>query len=387
MSRTPRDAAAHAARPAHLSHASVATFRRLSRLELAGHPVLSVYLDLEPARFATAAARKSEHTALLTQARRAADGDREIHADVDRVERLLASQPDLEQGAGALGIFSAHDAGVFEVVTLPRAVEPLVAVDRVPWLVPLATAIPIEDVAVVVVDRRRARLLRDDDGRLTEIEAVADPLHGRHDQGGWSQARWQRAIEEEVAVHARHVAGVVDAAHRQAPFGQLVVVASSELWPVLRDAMPADRRGQVIGVVEADLGGAPIAELARAVRPVLEQARDRHVDEVLARVSDEMGVEGAAAAGLAQVLPALAEDRVAALVVDPAAAVRALLCPRCAALTAPPGSTCGADGTALVEVDAIEHAACRAGRQDAEVLPTAGDRIGALGAIAALLRW
>jgi peptide chain release factor subunit 1 len=351
-----RDVASTARR----SRASVATLRRLSRMALDGHPVLSVYVDLDPSRFATAAARASEQTALLTDARRRAV-DAGLHEDVDVVARLLATDPALERGNAGLAIFSAHPAGMLEVVLLPRRVDALVAVDTIPWLAPMVPTIPAEGVAVAVVDRRSARVLHCQDGRLVEAEAISDDVHGRHDQGGWSQSRYQRGIEEAVAQHVRHVAGELEALRRRDAFRRLVVVAAGDLWPVVRRALSEDLTRDLAGVVEADLAHADVAAVAHAVWPVLERIGEADVVRRLARIQGALGVDGAAAAGPGPVLEALAQQRVATLVVDPA--------------------------SRLLEAGVIEQATCSAAAQDAEVLAVTGSRLEPFGGIAALLRW
>ena len=368
-----------------IGRAGAATLRRLSRIDPAGHPVLSVYVDLDPARFATAGARASERTALLTEARHRAGGDRDTRADVEAVAELLESTPDLERGAAALACFSVQPIGVLEVVALPRAVPSVVGVDTIPWLAPLASAGGVEGVLVAVVDRRGARLLRDDAGHLVETDAIRDPVHGRHDQGGWSQSRYQRGIEEQVAAHVRHVAAAVQAADAAVRFDHLVVVAAPTLWPLLRRALPRSARERLIGLVEHDAADATEAEIAELVAPVLEDARARRLNAVLARIGDTVRRHGAI--GLAAVLEALNAERAEALVVDPTASLRARRCPHCDALFAPPLERCPADDHALREVDAVQHAVHRAARQDADVVVASDPRLVALGGIAAQMRW
>jgi hypothetical protein len=66
---------------------SSAVLERLSRLESAGHPVLSVYLDLDPSRFPTPSAREAELSALLSSA-----GARD--PDAEHAREAVAKHPD-----------------------------------------------------------------------------------------------------------------------------------------------------------------------------------------------------------------------------------------------------------------------------------------------------
>ena len=155
------------------------TLERLSRLDLRGHLVLSVYLDLDPARFLTPAARDAQLGALLDKARKETG-----KPDVDRILALLNAEPTITRGARGLAIFSSAQAEILEVVRLPSPVEPIAVVDTVPWLEPLAGMVSRGDWGVAVVSRSAARLFRGGRQRLTEFAAVNDELHRRHAQGG-----------------------------------------------------------------------------------------------------------------------------------------------------------------------------------------------------------
>jgi peptide chain release factor subunit 1 len=202
-----------------------------------GHPILSVYLDLDPTRFPTPDTRDAELGALVDAARRQAG-----EQDADRVTSWLSANPAIGRTARGLAIFSSAPSGILVVVPLPTPVEPLAVVDTVPWLEPLAAVISPGDWGVAVVSRRAARLLRGGPAGLSEFVAVADELHGRHAQGGWSQARFRRGIEEQVAAHVRGVVDRLLRAHQRRPFQQLVIVCSDELRPVIEGSLRARGR-------------------------------------------------------------------------------------------------------------------------------------------------
>ena len=62
--------------------------------------------------------------------------------------------------------------------------------------------------ASLLVNRRNARFFVADGGSLEETDRVEDDVHSQHDQGGWSQARYQRGVEKEKDDHLVHVAEV-----------------------------------------------------------------------------------------------------------------------------------------------------------------------------------
>jgi peptide chain release factor subunit 1 len=148
------------------------------------------------------------------------------------------------------------------------------------------------------VSRSAARLFRGGPSGLTEFAAIHDDLHRRHAQGGWSQARFQRGIEEQVASHARRVADHLLRAHQHRPFEHLAIVASDELQPVIVHSLHSTLTERPAGTIDANLEHAPADEIARAVEPVITRAAHNHERALVARIEQALGTGGAAAAGL-----------------------------------------------------------------------------------------
>ncbi len=362
----------------------VGTLERLSRLERHGHPVLSVYLDLDPARFPTPAARDAQLGALLGEGRRES-----AEKDADCIQALLHADPTITRGARALAIFSSVDAGILEAVRLPDPVEPMAVVDTVPWLEPLAAMISPGDWGVAVVSRSAARLFRGGPSALTEFETIHDEVHRRHAQGGWSQARFQRGIEEEVAVHVRRVAERLLRAHRRRQFEHFVIVASGELEPLIEHSVRRELTDVLAGTIDANLEHASAEEIVRAVASVIERAERERERALIARLEERLGTGGAAAVGLDEVLSTLERQRVETLLVLERSGLMAGLCPRCGRLSTADDGGCSLDGSVLAVVDAVEHAVEEAARQSVRVVVVRheADWLTEHGAIAALLRW
>ena len=265
----------------------------------------------------------------------------------------------------------------------------MAVVDTVPWLEPLAGIAAPGDWCVAVVSRRSARLLRGGPGGLAQFVVIDDLLHRRHAQGGWSQARFQRGIEEEVAWHVRAVADRLLRAHRRRPFEHLVIIASDELRPVIEHSLHHDLTDVLAGTVNADLEHATVEQIMRAVGPVIEETELDRERALVAVLEQGLGTGGPAAAGLDEVLSMLEQQRVDTLLVPERSTLVAGLCPRCGRLSTADDGTCPMDGAVLTEVDAVEHAVERAARQSAQVLIVRHEAqwLGDHGQIAALLHW
>jgi peptide chain release factor subunit 1 len=341
--------------------------RRLAALRPTAGKVLSVYVDLDPASFGTQAARAVQIGSLLDEAdRRTRDGGLEraahvaLREDVDRVRDYLRGDDFSAKGAHAIAIFACGVAGVFEVLRLPHAVPPAVVVDDAPWLDPLVGRRRRRR-CLALVSRRALRVLLDGaGGELREVADVVDDVHGRHDQGGWSQARYQRSIEEDVREHLERAAATLFELHRREPFDVLAVGAAQELWPELERELHPYLRERTLGRFDVEVEHAGPEDALAAAQPLLDEDERRHVDELLARLHAGLANGERAVAGVEQVLAALSERRVEALIYS----------------------------DDLAERDALDAAIADAILQSAEVLALR-DRpeLGPHGGIAALLRF
>jgi hypothetical protein len=258
-------------RLAALPAVGLGTLRRLNGLDSKGHPVLSVYLDLDAARFPTRVAREEELERLITGVAEHAD-----EADVRRVCQTLHRMAGFAHGTRGLAMFSSAGGSAFEAVPLPSAVEPMAVLDTAPWLEPLAGMFTRGDRAVAVVGRRAARLFRGGPGMLVEFAALHDELHRRHVLGDCSQLRLPGCIEEHVDEHARRLAELLLRAHRRRAFEEIVVIAPSELWSAIEAALHSDLRSRLGWLVELDLDDSPAQEIVRAVAQHLQHDPTEH---------------------------------------------------------------------------------------------------------------
>ncbi|MGH2834633.1 MAG: hypothetical protein ACRDK4_14355 [Solirubrobacteraceae bacterium] len=107
------------------------TLRRLGALDSYGHPVLSVYLDVDGANSPSTARLEAQLEALSVQARAE-------RADVNCLRELLRSMPGLAYGTKGVALFSCAEGSISEAVPLPTAVAAISVVDTIPWIEPLA---------------------------------------------------------------------------------------------------------------------------------------------------------------------------------------------------------------------------------------------------------
>ena len=372
--------------------------RRLAELRLDRPVVLSLYLDLDPAQFAAPPARATQVRSLLDQAdRRIREMEGLSHQDrldlarsLERAQELLRGQLDAE-GAHGVALFASEPAGLFETVKLPRSVESRVAIDRSPLVGPLAGLERRERWCVALVSRRDARVFRGSADGLRERESLRDEVHGQHDQGGWSQARYQRSVEKEKDDHLRRAADALLRHFKREPFERLVVGGPTEVVADFESKLHTYVSERLAGRIEVDVETAKPDAVLAAAGPLLEELEERREREALDRLGDGAGAPpGAVAAGLDDVLGALNERRVETLLLVERLSAPGAVCPSCGWLGTDGLERCPADGAPLeVRDDVLEPAVELALRQSADVLPIRRNdgELRSRGGVAALLRF
>jgi peptide chain release factor subunit 1 len=368
--------------------------RRLVEVRLDRPVVLSLYLNLDPADFATPPARATAVRSLLDDADRRVrdlrdlphDDKMDLRASLERASEVLEGALPTE-GAQGLAVFSAQAAGLFETLKLPRPVPNRVAIRRSPLIAPLARLANRERWCVALVSRRDARIFRGSQDGLREIEQIHDLVFGQHDRGGLSQARYQRGIEKEKDDHLKHTADALMKHFKRRPFERLIVGGPREVAVDFESKLHGYLTERLAGRIEVDVDSSSPEQVLAAAQPCFEELEEQREGEALER----LGEGGRAAVGLEEVLRALNERRVETLVIDERFSAPGTTCPVDGWL-GPPGETvCPLDGTQLESVDDLAEAAVELTiQQSAEILPVRrkGDELEQrAGGIAALLRF
>src|SRR6266487_4879568 len=171
---------------------------------------ISLYLDLDPSVTPTVADAASRVNALTDEVERSEAARRPdltheqkqgLRDDVGRPRRFF-EQEFSREGAHGFAVFCARLDNVWQPLPLSERVPDAVKVGSTFYLAPLVPLVGRGDgVLVAFVGRERGDLYRLRGGRLEELANEFDEQPGRHDQGGWSQARYQRHIEKLVQDH------------------------------------------------------------------------------------------------------------------------------------------------------------------------------------------
>lgn len=369
--------------------------RRLAQQKALEGCVLSVYVDLDPSEFATGPARSSALTSAADDAARAVEDEQRgwshttrlrLRDDIERI-RKYASGADFDATHG-LAIFAAAGDGLFEPLHLPRPVPNLVRVGKSPHVAPLVGH-PNGSWCVALVTRRDARLLRGGATRLAEEERIEDDVPGRHDQGGLSQSRYERHIDEQARQHLKRVARRLGELGRDGDFDHLLIGATEQGYSELVELLDNDTRERLCGRLSVDVEHVSVADATKAAEPLMREHERRRRTALLDRIDEGLAPNGHAATGIDEIVDCLNEQRVSTLLFDARLAIAGAQCPSCGWLTTAANGSCPVDGGELrSSPDLVEPAVDSALFQDADILRVSDEpRIDAHGGAAALLRF
>ncbi|MGI9111425.1 MAG: Vms1/Ankzf1 family peptidyl-tRNA hydrolase [Gaiellaceae bacterium] len=333
---------------------SLESLRDLAAFRAENGCAISLYLDLRPSVSPTAGDTAVRVESLLDRAAKshgATRGDlahevREgLKADLERLHRFFAEELERD-GAHGLAVFAAGLDNVWRVLPLSSAVPDAARVADDFLLAPLVPLLGRGAGALVaVVNREQGRVLELRDGRLDEIVDRTEDAPSRHDQGGLSQARFQRHIENVAHEHYKTVAAELERAFRRLERPRVVVACSEDVRPEFAATLHTEVADAVVGWVAVEQHAGP-AELREAAEPLLERWRAEREGELVERWREETGRDARGVSGWEDTFEAASDGRIETLLYQQGTRRDAFRCPACGRASAGAG-TCPLDGTTM----------------------------------------
>jgi peptide chain release factor subunit 1 len=190
-----------------------------------------------------------------------------------------------------------------------------VVIDDSPFIEPLTTLPGTDGYCVLLINRQVARILVGDSERMREIASIVDDVHRWHDQGGWSQARYQRGIVKETRDHIKHAADELFKRFKSATVQRLIIGTPDELRGEIESQLHSYLRERIAGWIDIDIQSAP-DRVAKEAAPVIEEDERQREREWLDRLQSELGRNARGVSGLEQTVKALNEKRVEAVLLQ-----------------------------------------------------------------------
>jgi hypothetical protein len=334
---------------------------RLINREETGRPVVSLFLDMS-----VNSNNKRTFQVFLSQKRAQftelqdewmAENEEGVETLWDRVQRWLEDEYD--ESCCGVAIYAEVGGDWFEALQARPPLQNRLIVSPRPVVGPLSQVLEgYRHYGVVLIDREHVRLLSVYQGTLLdELEHRGDPLPAPHDvqAGGYSQSRYQRRKLEEMKHFFRDFAGEVEEFVRRYDPDDLVLLGTEENLSAFAEHLPDSVLQRVVhtGPMWVDEAA---AEVIRQLEPLLRAELDRAQHEVVEQVRDRVVNDYLATAGFQGTLSALQEGRVDTLLLARDQHREGVRCAQCGFVFARELHTCPYDGsTALTDVDVVEE--------------------------------
>jgi peptide chain release factor subunit 1 len=281
---------------------------RLAAFEPAPYPVVSLYLNTQPGQ----TGRDQFHTFVrkefVARGRTYPAGSPEresLDKDLERISRFLDNE--IEPAANGVAVFACSAGELFEAVQMSAAIDDhWLYIGDQPHLYPLARIESLHPAcAIVLADTNAARIMVFAAGEIVSQEDVAGVKTRRSSQGGWSQARYQRHIENFHLQHIKEVVEVLEKIVQRENIPEIVVAGDEVVLPLLREQMPKHLQQKVVDHVRMNVSS-PLEQLIGSSLDALRRARTEGEREKV-----EAAVGGFRSGGLGAIGP---EDTLEALV-------------------------------------------------------------------------
>jgi peptide chain release factor subunit 1 len=339
----------------------------LARFGPVPYPVVSLYLNTQ----ANAQGRDQFQTFVRQEFKArsatypAGTADRDsLDKDLERIATYLENE--LQPSANGVAIFACSAGELFEAVQLTAPIEHhWLYIGDSPHLYPLArvdSAYP--RYAAVVADTNTARIMVFATGELVNQEDLKGEKTRRSSQGGWSQARYQRHIENFHLQHAKEVVEALERVVQQEDIAQILLAGDEAIMPLLREQMPKHLLDKVVDEIRVD-SRATLTEVLEATREAMQKLNERSDKEKVETALNGYRGGGLGVVGPEKTLDALVKGQVDELLLTANLDVMRRISKRAAMATGPEST--------LLEPAVETEAAGEAAQADPQVVRLADE--------------
>jgi peptide chain release factor subunit 1 len=293
---------------------------RLAAIEAGPFPVISLYLNLQPDergkdRFEPFL-RKELPDRIRTY--RAGSPERQsLEQDAGKIEKYVEG---LERSVNGLALFAGSSADLFEAIPLAAPIDQhRLFISNTPHLYPLAKVLDqYPRYLALLTDSHSARLFVFAANAIEKTDRVENGKIKHHKKGGWSQARYQRHVENDQLQHAKEVVDTVARIVRDEKIDKIVVSGDEVILPILREQLPKDVADRIVDVVKMDVKTPEHDVLSTTIAAL----REKDTEGDRERVDDVIGAyraNGLACVGVEATMKAFEMGQVDELLITSAA--------------------------------------------------------------------
>jgi peptide chain release factor subunit 1 len=290
--------------------------------------VLSIYVDIRPEAHGERPGERPELSVVIHRLKaiqatfRAHTAAREsLDADLARIEGYFESAE--LAAADGLALFACSRIGLWQELRAAEPFDTQVATGRTADLFQLARLLDDSESAVVaVVDTNSCRLFVTRRGGLEEREGPDEPSddHRRHDQGGWSQARYQRHIDYHDKRFAKEAAAAIEQLVQRERAQHVILAGDERAIPFLEEELSEPVRAVVDQVTHLQMRSSP-DEVRAEMAPILAAIEEAEAKDLADRAIAEWLAGDLGVVGIDASMAALELGQVDWLVIDETAGI------------------------------------------------------------------
>lgn len=333
-------------------------------------PVLSVYLNTDRREAAGRSmlatlrhlAKTAERTLRTTLTPESAAAREVLHGTiVPRFVEFLSGEVEPVPAIRAVAAFASLSPSKTQghrlvTYTLPRPLRSQAHIDSRPYIRPLLFLLDeYERYAALVVDRKHARFFTVFLGEIEQIAEFTSDTPTRHDQGGWSQKRFQRHVDDHIAQHVYRVTDYAVKALKHLPTHRLILGGDAETIRLIRQHLPHALEARIAGTFPLDVH-ASLHAIRERTLAVASQAEHEEEARQVGILREALAHPGRAVQGLPETLRSLTDRRALTLIVKKGFHAEGALCPNCQALLAAAGPCPYCEKETEEVEDIVEHA-------------------------------
>ena len=313
-------------------------------------------------------------------------------ADIDRIVHLAG---DLRtNGTHAKAVFACAAENIWREFELPPTLgNTQLFIDRHFHLKPVANLLGASPLlAIVLLDRHRARIFDLRLGELTEREDLFHPIprRGRSDGfAGYEGGHAQRRVEDEIRQHFKNIAENLRELMEKGKFEKWILACQDSHRSLFESQLHPYVSQALIGRFHADLAHASGDEIRSHAQQIVDKWQNERRHELVDQVLSNARSNGRGVSGLRRVLRSLELGEVQTLLIGENLQAHAVECSGCGHIDAHLVSYCPVCGRATQEiVDVGEAILPWIIRRDIETFYVKNDpEFDKVGNIAALLRF
>jgi peptide subunit release factor 1 (eRF1) len=272
---------------------------QLAAYEPSEHPVLSLFLNLQPDQHG-----RDNYETFLRKALKErlkgfetrSDERSSLERDIERIREYLR---DIDPSIDGLAVFACDGRGLFEALPLNAPVqEHRLYIDREPHLYPLAR---LDDqfprYAALLLDTNSARLFVFGAGAVERTESIQNQKTRRTQVGGWSQARYQRHADNFHLLHVKEAVDMLERVVRDEEIQHVILSGDQTVMSLVNEQLSPDVAARIVDVTKLDQK----ASETEVLNATLDTLRERDAESDRERV--ERLLDAHRAGGLAVLGP------------------------------------------------------------------------------------